>query len=61
MLSGGILMLLGYFWDPFMIIGIIVALSCLIPHTLFNKCPHCGTLFGRNEGQYCQHCGEKID
>ena len=25
------------------------------------RCSHCGSWLERNDGQYCQHCGEKID
>ena len=59
--AGFITMLAGYIWDPFLIIGLAVAFSCLIPHSLYNKCPHCGKQLGRNEGDFCQHCGGKID
>ncbi|MBQ7896480.1 MAG: hypothetical protein IJ364_08020 [Oscillospiraceae bacterium] len=43
------------------IIGAVVAFSGLIPHFLYNKCPHCGRQLGRNDGDYCQHCGGAID
>ena len=58
---GGLIMLLGYLSFPIMIIGIIVMFSGLIPHFLYNKCPHCGKQLGRNEADYCQFCGGKID
>ncbi len=35
--------------------------SCLVPHFLYNKCPHCGKQLGRNEADYCQFCGEKLE
>ena len=43
------------------IIGAIVAFSGLIPHFLYNKCPHCDRQLGRNDGDYCHHCGGRID
>ena len=43
------------------IIGAIVAFFGLIPHFLYNKCPHCGRQLGRNDGAFCQHCGGEID
>ena len=30
-------------------------------HLFWMCCPHCGRHLDRNYGQYCQHCGEKID
>ncbi len=58
---GFIIMLAGYLWDPFLIIGFIIALSCLIPDYLYNRCPHCKKRLGRNEGKFCHHCGKEID
>ena len=39
LIVGTIIMLLGHLYGPFAIIGAIVALSCLISHFLWNKCP----------------------
>ena len=61
LIFGFIIMLAAYLYKPLFIIGVIVAFSCLIPHFLYNKCPHCGKQLGRNEGKFCQHCGGKID
>lgn len=61
LLGGTIIMLLAYVWEPFFYVGVIVAFSCLIPHFLYNKCPHCGKQLGRNEGRYCQYCGKQMD
>lgn len=58
---GIIIMLCGYIYEPLLIIGGVVAFSCLIPHFMYNKCPHCGKQLGRNEGKCCQHCGKEID
>ena len=58
---GALIMLAGYVYFPIMIVGIIVMFSGLIPHFLYNKCPHCGKQLGRNEADYCQFCGGKID
>ena len=58
---GGLIMLSGYLYSPLMIVGIIVMFSGLIPDYLYNKCPHCGKRLGRNEADYCQFCGGKID
>ncbi|XCP86348.1 hypothetical protein ABXS75_05980 [Roseburia hominis] len=61
LIVGAIMMLLAYFYEPMFIVGVIVAFSCLIPHFVFNKCPHCGRQLGRNEGEFCQYCGERIE
>lgn len=61
LISGIIIMLLGYLYEPFVIVGIIVAFSCLVPHFIFNRCPHCKKQLGRNEGNFCQFCGQRID
>ena len=58
----GLCMILGsYVFEPLMIPGAVVAFSCLIPHFLWNKCPHCGRQLGRNEAEFCQFCGGRID
>lgn len=61
LISGVIVMLLAYLWECLFIIGVIIIFSSLIPHVLFNKCPHCGKQLGRNEGMYCQFCGKRLD
>lgn len=61
LIVGTIIMFLGYLYEPFVIVGVVIASSCLIPHFLFNKCPHCGKQFGRNEGAFCPFCGKHID
>lgn len=25
------------------------------------RCPHCGRWLERNDGEYCRHCGKRID
>ena len=60
-LGGGALMLLAYIWEPMIILGAVVACSCLIPHFLWNRCPHCEKQLGRNDGDYCQFCGSPLD
>lgn len=61
LIIGFIIMLAAYIYEPIFIIGAVVAVSCLIPDFLYNKCPHCKKRLGRNEGNFCQHCGGKID
>ena len=30
-------------------------------HVLWMRCPHCGSWLERNDGEYCQNCGKRID
>ena len=61
MLIGIVIMLLGHNSDALLVVGLIVTFSGLIPHFLYNKCPHCGKQLGGNEGEFCQHCGKPLD
>ena len=61
LIAGLVIMYLGYIFKPFYVIGTLVALSALIPHILWNRCPCCGRLLGRAFGDYCQFCGKSID
>ena len=61
LLAGTVIMLLAYLWEPFFCIGAAAALSCLIPHFLFNRCPHCGKSLGRSDGEFCPFCGRRLD
>lgn len=58
---GIVIMLFSYVNIVFLPIGIIVAVSSLIPSILFYKCPHCGRHLGRNGSDYCQYCGKPIN
>lgn len=61
LIVGFFIMLLGYYSNVIGVIGVIVSFSSLIPHFLYNKCPHCGKQLGRNEGKFCQFCGRPLD
>lgn len=62
-ISGIIIMLCGYIYEPLLIARGVVACSCscFIPHFLYNKCPYCKKQLGRNEGKHCQHCGKELE
>lgn len=60
LISGFIVMLSAYIWEPLFIIGAVISCSCLIPHFLFNRCPHCGKQLGNHAGLYCQYCGKNL-
>ena len=61
LIIGIMVMLLGYINEIFLVIGAIIACACLLPHFLFYRCPHCKRGLGRNEGEFCQYCGKRID
>lgn len=61
LIAGFIVMLCAYIWEPLLIVGAIISVSCLIPHFLFNRCPHCRKQLGNNAAKYCQHCGKSLD
>lgn len=61
LIAGFFVMLLGYYSNVIGVIGVIVTVSSLIPHFLYNKCPHCGKQLGLNEEKFCQHCGKPLD
>lgn len=60
MISGVLVMLMAALYEPLLMVGGIIACSCLIPHFLFNRCPHCGRQLGNHTGAHCQFCGKKI-
>lgn len=60
LIGGFIIMLLGVIYEPLAAVGAVIAFSCLIPHFLFNKCPHCKKQLGRNEAKFCPFCGKRI-
>lgn len=61
MIIGFITMLTAYLYEPMFIVGCVIAFSGLIPHFLYNKCPHCKKQLGRNDGAFCQYCGGRIE
>ncbi|MBO4888573.1 MAG: zinc ribbon domain-containing protein [Firmicutes bacterium] len=61
LIAGLFIILLGYIWAPLGIVGIVVTVSSLIPHFLYNKCPHCGKQLERNEEDFCQFCGKPLN
>ena len=61
LIAGFVVALMGYFWNVLGFLGIVLMFSALVPHFLWNKCPHCGKNLGRDGGDYCQHCGKPIE
>ena len=51
------------FGEVFIFIGAGIMLLGLIPHFLYNKCPHCGHQLRpwSHEAPYCPFCGQRID
>lgn len=54
-------MLSAYLYELLFIVGAVISFASLILHYLYNKCPHCVKQLGRNEGAFCQYCGERIE
>ena len=44
-------------------VGMAITFSSLIPHFLFNKCPHCGHQLNAwtHRNPYCPFCGKRVD
>ena len=62
LIIGGFVITLGaYLYEPVFPVGMVVMCACLVPHFLFNRCPHCGKHLGKNNGAFCQFCGKRID
>lgn len=61
LISGFAVMLASYLYEPLFAVGVMIAFSCVIPDYLCNKCPQCGKRLGRNAGEFCHHCGGKIE
>ena len=64
LIAGFLVMLSAYlFGDALLWVGMILSLSCLIPHFLYNKCPHCGHQLRpwTHKNPYCPFCGKRID
>ena len=61
LIAGFFIMLLGCYSNVIGVIGVVVSFSSLIPHFLYNKCPHCGRQLGLNEEKFCQYCGRPLD
>lgn len=61
LISGFVVALAGYLWSALSFVGVVLMFTALIPHFLWNKCPHCGKNFGRDGGDYCQYCGKSVE
>ena len=51
------------FGETLLWVGVVIAFSSLIPHFLFNKCPHCGHQLRpwTPRDPYCPFCGQRVD
>lgn len=61
LILGTVVMLLGSLHEALFTVGAVIAFSSLLPHFLFNRCPHCGKQLGKNEGEFCQFCGKPLE
>lgn len=51
------------FGEAQFLVGMVIALSSLIPHFLYNKCTHCGRQLNAwtHRNPYCPFCGKRVD
>lgn len=42
-------------------LGIAIILAGLIFRIVFYRCPHCEKYLDRSTGEYCPHCGKKVN
>lgn len=61
LLLGIIIMFCREIYAPFLIVGGIITLFGFVVHFLYNKCPYCKRQLGREDGEYCPHCGRALD
>lgn len=61
LLIGFLFLIASEFWEPLLILGVVVIVVAFILQYLYNKCPYCGESLYKNYGNFCQHCGRKID
>lgn len=41
--------------------AVILLLSSCVLHYVFYRCPHCDAYLDRSWGEYCPHCGKKLE
>ena len=64
LMLGALIMFSSYlFGEALLWVGIVVTFSGLIPHFLYNKCPHCGHQLRpwTHKTPYCPFCGKRVD
>ena len=44
-----------------MILGVLLLLASTAFHLIFYRCPYCGAHLDRSTGEYCPHCGRKME
>ena len=53
----------GLFGETLLWVGMVIAFTSLLPHFLYNKCPHCGRQLRdwNRKSPYCPFCGKRVD
>jgi len=46
---------------PLLIISFILIALDMIMYFIFWRCPHCARYLGRDVGEFCTHCGKKLE
>lgn len=62
-LLGGLVSFIGAFAEAMWLAraGIIIIIWDFIGYCILARCPHCRALLWRQDGDYCQYCGQPID
>lgn len=62
-LLGGLIAMLGALMEKMWLMHLGVALMVLdlIGYLILARCPHCGKMLWRQDGEYCQYCGRPLD
>ena len=58
---GIVAMLFSYLYPLCLLVGVVAVGAAVFLDLRFYRCPHCGRFLWRNNGDFCQHCGESID
>ena len=61
---GALVMFSSYlFGETLLWVGMVIMFFGLIPHFLYNKCPHCGHQLRAwtHKDPYCPFCGKRVD
>lgn len=41
--------------------GLVLIFASIVFHVIFYRCPHCERFLDRSGGEFCPHCGIKVN
>lgn len=58
-----VLVLFGYWLDLIFLAvpGLLLMIAAVVLNTVLYRCPACGKHLGRDGGDFCRHCGARLD